>query len=132
MKEAVVEKRLVDKLTGCGFKVLKLTTPGYNGTPDRMILRPTWSPGPPWFIEIKAPGKHARRQQELVHQDWRARGCEVLVTVSTPEEVDKLVIELSEICRVPRRIEAWVPRNVRCPPDCDCTADCKLLTVFKF
>ena len=98
MKEAPVEQRLVDKLTAHGFKVLKLTTPGHNGTPDRLILRPTWSPGPPWVIELKAPKKHERRLQELVREEWRARGVLVLDMVDTYEKVDALVAVLHKRC----------------------------------
>lgn len=98
MKEASVEKRLVTKLTANGFKVLKLTTPGTIGTPDRLILRPKWSPGPPWVIELKRPKKHEERLQELVRDDWRERGVRVLNMVNTYEQVDALVFELHRIC----------------------------------
>lgn len=98
MKEAPVEKRLVDGLTAKGFKVLKLTTPGTNGTPDRMILRPTWSPGPPFYIELKAPKKHERLLQEHVRNEWRKRGCAVLDMVDTYEKVDELVFQLYSMC----------------------------------
>lgn len=98
MKEAPVEKRLVDGLTGYGFKVLKLTTPGTIGTPDRLILRPTWSPGPPWVIELKRPKKTERRLQEIVRDQWRERGVLVLDMVNTYELVDALVQRLVWIC----------------------------------
>jgi hypothetical protein len=98
MLEAVVEGKL-KRLEGYGFKVLKLRTPGYNGTKDRLILWPTWSPGPkgPVMVECKAPGKHERALQEAVRNDWRARGCDVRDMVDTPEKVevlcDKLLLE---------------------------------------
>lgn len=98
MKEALVEQRLVIGLTDKGFKVLKLTTPGTQGTPDRLILRPKWSPGPPWVIEVKQPGKHERRLQELVRDEWRARGVLVLDMVDTYEKVDALIRTLLERC----------------------------------
>lgn len=98
MKEAPVEQRLVDGLQSYGFKVLKLTTPGHNGTPDRLILRPTWSPGPPWVIELKRPKKTERRLQEIVRDQWRERGVLVLDMVNTYELVDALVQRLVWIC----------------------------------
>jgi hypothetical protein len=98
VREAPVEKRLVDKLTALGFKVLKLTTPGTNGTPDRLILRPTWSPGPPWVIELKRPGKSERRLQEVVRDDWRRRGVLVLDMVNDYEQVDAIVRHLHQQC----------------------------------
>jgi hypothetical protein len=100
MKEVLVEKRLVDGLTARGFKVFKLVTPGHSGTPDRLILRPKWSPGPPWVIELKAPKKHERRLQELVRDEWRERGVLVLNMVDTYEKVDALIAKLLSVCYV--------------------------------
>lgn len=93
MLESVVEGKL-KRLESYGFKVLKLRTPGYNGTKDRLILWPKWSPGTgPVMVECKAPGKHERALQEAVRDDWRARGCDVSDMVDTPAKVD-------ELCRV--------------------------------
>lgn len=107
MKEAPVEQRLVSKLTALGFKVLKLTTPGTNGTPDRLILRPMWSPGPPWVIELKRPGKTERRLQELVRDEWRMRGVLVLNMVDTYEKVDALVESLFLTCKCDADSRKW-------------------------
>lgn len=96
--EAKIEERLRKGLIAYGFLVLKLTTPGTNGTPDRLILRPKWSPGPPWVIELKRPGKHERRLQEIVRDDWRARGVRVLDMVNNYEDVDALVLRLVLEC----------------------------------
>lgn len=95
--EKVIEKRLKSGLENRGFKVLKLTTPGTNGTPDRLILRPTWSPGPPWVVELKRPKKTERRLQELVREEWRQRGVLVLDMVNTCEQVDELCRQLHAI-----------------------------------
>lgn len=105
MLESKVEDRLKDKLQGKGFKVLKLTTPGTNGTMDRMILRPTWSPGAPWFVELKRPGKHERRLQEIVRDEWRARGCCVWPSISTYELVDQFVSFLLTLCERERLVK---------------------------
>lgn len=98
MKEAPVEQRLTDGLTGYGFKVLKFTTPGTIGTPDRLILRPKWSPGPPWVIEIKRPKKTERRLQEIVRDQWRERGVLVLDMINDYAQVDALIRQLVWIC----------------------------------
>jgi hypothetical protein len=98
LRESQIEERLRTGLMRFGFKVLKLTTPGNAGTPDRLILRPYWSPGPPWVIEIKRPKKSERRLQEVVRDDWRARGVLVLDMVNTYEQVDALIIRLVMIC----------------------------------
>lgn len=109
MKEALVEERLRVGLTRLGFKVLKLTTPGTAGAPDRLILRPIWSPGPPWVIELKAPKKHERRLQELVREDWRKRGVLVLDMVDTYEKVDALMKRLYDICTAERHELSHAP-----------------------
>lgn len=97
MLEAPVEKRL-GKLEQHGFKVIKLVTPGTQGSMDRLILRPTWSPGPPHFVECKRPGKAERRLQAVVRDDWRARGALVEDCVNTYEEVDALIAKLLSLC----------------------------------
>lgn len=107
MKEAPVEQRLVDGLTALGFKVLKLTTPGTSGTPDRLILRPKWSPGPPWVIELKAPKKHEARLQELTRIEWRERGVLALDMVDTYEKVDNLIVLLYLTCKTDELAYKW-------------------------
>lgn len=100
MREKPVEQRLRRNLEKYGFLVLKLETPGHVGTPDRMILRPSWSPGPPWFVEIKRPGEKPRRQQELVAQQWIQRGAKVLPYIDSYETVDKTVEYCLSQCRL--------------------------------
>lgn len=98
MKEAPVEERLRTRLEGRGFRVLKLVTPGHAGSMDRLILRPLWSPGAPYFCECKRPGKKERRLQELVRDEWRARGCIVLDVCDTYERVEKIHDALMRQC----------------------------------
>ena len=96
--EAKIEGKLTRDLKAYGFIVVKLTTPGTLGSPDRLIIRPLWSPGPPWVIEVKRPKKHERRIQEIVRDDWRARGVRFLDMVNTFERVDELVFRLVWEC----------------------------------
>lgn len=96
MKEAPIEQRLRQRLEALGFKVLKLTCPGTVGVPDRMILRPKWSPGPPWFVECKQPGKAERPLQTAICNQWRARGLLVLDVCDSYERVDSIVAALLE------------------------------------
>lgn len=91
MLERVIEQRLKLRLEGFGFDVLKLTCPGTSGVPDRMILMPTWSPGPPVYVELKAPKKHERALQEQRRIEWRERGCIVHDPCNSIEKVDALV-----------------------------------------
>jgi hypothetical protein len=89
MLEARVEAEL-KVLERWGFEVLKLRTPGYSGTKDRLILQPRWSPAPPVLVEIKRPGKQERLLQQCVRDDWRARGCDVRDMCDTVEKVRHL------------------------------------------
>lgn len=102
MIEAPVEKRLKSRLEGEGFKVLKLTTPGDAGAMDRLIMRPLWSPGAPYFCECKRPGKTERRLQELKRDEWRKRGCQVLDVCDTYARVEEIYTLLMFRCRVER------------------------------
>lgn len=94
MLEVMVEKRLKTRLEKFGFKVLKLTTPGSAGTPDRLILMPAWSPGPPAAVELKRPFKHERPLQKQVRDDWRRRGVDVRDMCDDYDKVDALTDQL--------------------------------------
>lgn len=93
MKETVVEQRL-KRLERHGFKVLKLRTPGYNGTMDRLILWPTYAPRPPTFLELKRPGEEPRLLQVAVSNDWKARGCDVRQYCDSVAKVDELMVAM--------------------------------------
>ena len=115
MLESVVEGHL-KQLEGFGFQVLKLRTPGYNGTKDRLILAPKWSPSPkgPIMVETKAPGKHERALQVAVRDDWRARGCDVRDMCDTIEKVRDLcnTLLIEAVDRLPTTEAAKLPRHV--------------------
>jgi hypothetical protein len=98
MKEKPVEERLKDRLESYGFQCLKLTTPGHNGTPDRFILRPKWSPGAPKVVECKRPKKTEQRLQAIVRDEWRLRGVDVLDVCDTYERVEEIVAQLLWEC----------------------------------
>lgn len=98
MREAPVEKRLKARLESFGCQVLKLVTEGTAGAMDRLILRPRWSPGPPWLVECKRPGKTERRLQELRRDDWRKRGVLVLDVCDTYERVEEIAQEILHVC----------------------------------
>lgn len=98
MKESVVELFLKERLESNGFKVLKLVTPGHSGTMDRLILRPVWSPGAPFFVECKRPKEKERLLQEKVRDEWRKRGCQVLDVCDTKDRVAEIHTYLSALC----------------------------------
>lgn len=91
--ESDIERKLRERLSEYGFKVLKLYTPGNTGTMDRMILRPRYSPGPPLFVELKRPGKKLRPLQLAIGQDWKKRGCIVLTPITS-------IVECEQTCQV--------------------------------
>lgn len=93
MLEKDVERRL-KRLEDWGFLVLKFRTPGYSGTMDRIILRPTYAPGPPIVVEVKRPGETERRLQECRRDEWRKRGVDVRNACSTIDEIDNLIVDL--------------------------------------
>lgn len=69
---------------------LKFTSPGQNGMPDRIVLLPG---GKIYFVELKAPGKKARKLQEHAHQKLHALGFPVQL-IDTREAADDFVREV--------------------------------------
>lgn len=64
--EKEIEKKLKARLEKLGCMVLKFTSPGNAGVPDRLVLVPG---GTVWFVELKRPGGKLRPLQEI----WRDR-----------------------------------------------------------
>ena len=102
MLESKVEKRFKTRLESYGFKVIKFTSPGTAGVPDRLIMRPTWSPGPPMFCELKRPDEEPTRAQVLTMQDMVNRGCIVLDFCNSYERVDEITTALVKLCEAVR------------------------------
>lgn len=98
MLERAVEKRFKTRLESYGFKVIKFTSVGTVGVPDRMIMRPTWSPGPPFFCELKRPNEEPTRAQIHTMEDMVDRGCIVLDFCNSYERVDTIAAYLVKLC----------------------------------
>ncbi|WP_139903991.1 VRR-NUC domain-containing protein [Clostridium thermarum] len=60
MLEKYIEKKLVESVKKMGGIAAKLTSPGLDGMPDRLVLLPHGKMG---FVELKAPGKKPRPLQ---------------------------------------------------------------------
>jgi hypothetical protein len=60
LSEKYIEKKLTATVNSMGGLALKLTSPGFDGVPDRLILLPN---GKLAFVELKAPGKKMRPLQ---------------------------------------------------------------------
>ena len=55
--EKTIEQKLVSAVKAVGGIAPKLTSPGFDGMPDRLVLLPNGKVG---FVELKAPGKKPR------------------------------------------------------------------------
>jgi hypothetical protein len=95
--EGKIEAYLKKRVREDGARTRKLKWIGMRGAPDRLV----WWPGDPdgsgvavnmVFVEVKAPGKKATKQQEREHKKLRDDGFEVCV-VSTRDEVDQLILD---------------------------------------
>ena len=76
MREAEIEKKLVDAVKDTGGICPKFVSPGTNGMPDRIVLMPE---GRMCFVEVKATGEHPRRIQLRRHARLRVLGFKVYV-----------------------------------------------------
>ncbi len=57
MREKNIEQKFVKAVKSAGGIAPKLTCPGFDGMPDRLVLMPEGRIG---FVEVKAPGKEPR------------------------------------------------------------------------
>lgn len=85
MRESKIEKHLRQRVKAIGGLCWKFTSPGMNGVPDRVVILPN---GLLVWVELKAPGKAPRINQERRHKELWERGQRVVV-IDTIEGVDK-------------------------------------------
>lgn len=76
MRERQIEQKLVKAVKTAGGIAPKLTSPGFDGMPDRMVLMPDGRIG---FVEVKAPGEKPRPLQLSRHRLLRQLGFKVYV-----------------------------------------------------
>lgn len=76
MRERQIEQKLVKAVKTAGGIAPKLTSPGFDGMPDRMVLMPDGHIG---FVEVKAPGEKPRPLQLSRHRLLRRLGFKVYV-----------------------------------------------------
>ncbi len=74
-KESKLESELTEYARQLGVGFYKTVSPGLRGWPDRTAV----GPGGVIFIELKAPGKKPRAEQEKVHRMLRDHGADVRV-----------------------------------------------------
>ena len=91
--EGKIEAYLKKRVLAAGGRIRKLSWPGHRGAPDRMI----WWPVKERmrvpvlvFVEVKAPGKRATKQQARKHNEMSTDGFDVRV-LSSKDQVDVFV-----------------------------------------
>lgn len=90
MRERQIEQKLVKAVKAAGGIAPKLTSPGFDGMPDRMVLMPGGRIG---FVEVKAPGEKPRPLQLSRHRLLRRMGFKVYVL----DGAEQIKIILQEI-----------------------------------
>ncbi|KIL09237.1 nuclease [Clostridium botulinum] len=94
MEESRIENYLKRRVEKLGGKAYKWAPVGVVGVPDRMVLLPG---GKVIFVELKAPGKKARKLQEYRAKQLKDLGFRV-ECFDNIEKIDKLVsnIEIAD------------------------------------
>ena len=89
--EKYIEQKLVKAVKETGGIAPKLTCPGFDGIPDRLVLLPK---GKIAFVEVKAPGKRLRPLQEKRKRQLEKLGF-LVFCLDEIEEIKKLIKELT-------------------------------------
>lgn len=92
MKEAAIERKLVEAAKKRKGLCLKWVSPGYAGVPDRIVLLPHGRIG---FVEVKAPGEKPRKLQVSRHRLLRRLGFGVYV-LDRPDDIEKILDDIEE------------------------------------
>lgn len=90
MREKNIEQKLVKAVKSAGGIAPKLTCPGFDGMPDRLVLMPEGRIG---FVEVKALGKEPRPLQVRRHEMLRNLGFKVYV-LDDPEQIGGILHEI--------------------------------------
>ena len=91
MREKFIEQKLVKAVKASGGIAPKLTSPGFDGMPDRIVLMPG---GRMAFVEVKAPGQKPRALQVSRHELLRRLGFRVYV-LDNVEDIKTILSEVS-------------------------------------
>jgi hypothetical protein len=91
-REIKTEKRLVAEVQKMGGICLKLTSPSFNGLPDRLCLLPN---GVAVFAEIKAKGEKARPLQIHRMEQLRKLGFNAFV-IDDAEKIKEMLTKCYE------------------------------------
>ena len=91
MLEKEVESKLKKGVESMGGLCLKLSTPGFTGVPDRLVILPG---GHIIFVELKRPGQKERPRQAYTQKKLRDLGCAVYSSIDSPEAVEALLCKI--------------------------------------
>lgn len=91
MSEKEIEKLLVQKVRQAGGRAYKFVSPGTTGVPDRLVVLPGGKIG---FVEVKAPGKTPRPEQNYQIKCLEDLGCYVAVA-DNPGILDQIIREIA-------------------------------------
>ena len=96
MLEKDIERKFTNSIKSLkhGVMCLKLTSPGFIGVPDRMILLPG---ARVIFVELKQPGKNERKRQKYVQGLLRKLGFEVYSSVCSDEQIEAIRLRCKEM-----------------------------------
>ena len=89
MREKQTEQKLVQEARKNGGICPMLTSPGFAGMPDRLLLLPH---GRMAFVEVKAPGEKPQPLQIARHGMLRRLGFKVYV-LDGEEQIQKIISE---------------------------------------
>ncbi len=90
MREKIIEQKLVKAVKNMGGIAPKLTSPGFDGMPDRIVLLPGGHMG---FVEVKAMGCKPRPLQLARHGLLRHLGFKVYV-LDDKQHITKILTEI--------------------------------------
>lgn len=89
LREAAVERLLVQAVEAVGGKAFKFASPGNAGAPDRIVLLD----GRAYFVELKAPGQRLRSLQRYRQRQFARLGFTVHV-IDSPEKVAEFIRQI--------------------------------------
>lgn len=88
MRERDIEEYLLKRVKAMGGEVRKVKWIGRRGAPDRLVML-KWG-RPPFWVELKAPGKRPTEQQRREHVRMLMFGADVQV-VDSLKRVDEVL-----------------------------------------
>jgi len=93
MREREIEAYFVKRVKEAGGLQRKFVSPGHRGVPDRIVVLDCEV----YFVELKAPGKRLRPDQEREHLKIRSAGGNTRV-IDSKESVDALIHQRRTTC----------------------------------